>query len=178
MCVRVGRVVSLGFHRQSFNQWDVIVLLIKSTAYFMHGASGSHWTSGKGICSVSLFFVTEVLLVEALLSGAVDLPESCGFIGSLFITSSYCLNKDPGIPHFFFSGCLQCSLWFFFPPVFVFFFFLNLSMYFIFFNRSITEAVTTLSKQICLFQRLVCLYVIDLTLYKRLSLRGKCKAVI
>lgn len=42
MCVRVGRVVSLGFHRQSFNQWDVIVLLIKSTAYFMDGASGSH----------------------------------------------------------------------------------------------------------------------------------------
>lgn len=41
MCVRVGRVVSLGFHRQSFNQWDAIVLLIKSTAYLMHGASGS-----------------------------------------------------------------------------------------------------------------------------------------
>lgn len=177
MCVRVGRVVSLGFHRQSFNQWDVIVLPIKSTAYLMHGASGSHWTSGKGICSVSLFFVTEVLLVEALLSGAVDLPESCGFIGSLFITSSYCLNKDPGIPHFFFSGCLQCSLWFFSPRVCVFLF-PQLVHVFHLFIRSITEAVTTLSKQIYLFQRLVCLYVIDLTLYKRFSLRGKCKAVI
>ena len=47
---------------QAFKQWDVIVMLIKSTAYLVCDESGSHRTSGQGIRPISLSFVAEACL--------------------------------------------------------------------------------------------------------------------
>lgn len=46
-------------HTQAFKQWDVIVMLIKSTACLVCDGSGSRWTSGKGIRPISLSFVAK-----------------------------------------------------------------------------------------------------------------------
>lgn len=109
-CVRVGPVVSPGdtsCHTQVFSQWDVIVMLIKSTSYLMRDGLESHWTSGKGIRSISISFVAEECF------GWIPLLQSCWpprilwFHWPLLRSASHCLSRGPDFPHPVLCGWLH-----------------------------------------------------------------------
>lgn len=108
VCRSCGFTGAGGCHTRAFKQWDVITMLIKSTAYLMCDGSGSHWTSGKGIRPISFFFVAKGCL------GWIPLLWSCWpprILWFQWFQSSQLLNclKRSRLPTFLLQWLLTMS---------------------------------------------------------------------
>lgn len=129
VCGSCGFTGAGSCHTQAFNQWDIIVMLIKSTACLMCDGSGSRWTSGKEIRPISLSFVAKECF------GWI---RSCWptrilwFHLSVFHSASYCLNREQASHSP--SSVAAYNISFFNLFLFMFFFIFHFFPYFVSFS--------------------------------------------